>query len=230
MQAAATGARSWHVPGGTKRAAGCINMPTAQVQGRNAWRFSSRRHCALGVSCGIAFNLAQNGHPTGFVGRRGLMLRRANARTNRPGGQLSRASTRATLCGHERFAIFQIDPQLLTINPDCGGDRKTCDHRHDRSLSPAQSDSNADQKKAKQRPTRKDDPLGFEHCLFRLSVRDPLNRASRDAEPSGDLMKAWPSRSRQSVTDSLFHLGGCTRAPEGFRHTTKKDWDRNTPA
>jgi len=65
---------------------------------------------------------------------------------------------------------------LLTVDPNGGGDRKTCDHRHDRSLSPAQSDSDANQKKAEQRPTRKDDPLGFEHYLFRLSVRDPLHR------------------------------------------------------
>jgi hypothetical protein len=51
----------------------------------------------------------------------------------------------------------------LTIDPDGGDERKTCDHCHDRSLPPAQSDSDADQKEAKQRPARKDDPLGFEH-------------------------------------------------------------------
>src|SRR4051794_13138333 len=47
-------------------------------------------------------------------------------------------------------------------------------------------------------------------------VRNPLNRASSHAKLSGDLMEAGASRSRQSVADSLFHLGGCTRAAEGF--------------
>jgi hypothetical protein len=52
--------------------------------------------------------------------------------------------------------------------------------------------------------------------LARLSVRDPLNRSRRHAKPRGDLMKSWPPRSRQSVTDSLFHLGASAGAAEGF--------------
>ena len=47
-------------------------------------------------------------------------------------------------------------------------------------------------------------------------VRDPLNRASRDAELSGDLVEAGPPRSCQSVTDSLFGLGWHSGAPESF--------------
>jgi hypothetical protein len=50
----------------------------------------------------------------------------------------------------------------------------------------------------------------------RSALRDPLNRPRRYAKLSGDLVKAGPARSRQSVTDSMFHLGGCTRAAEGF--------------
>ena len=40
----------------------------------------------------------------------------------------------------------------------------------------------------------------------RSALRDPLNRTGCHAELSGDLMKSWPPRSRQSVTDSLFRL------------------------
>ena len=39
---------------------------------------------------------------------------------------------------------------------------------------------------------------------------------SGHAELRCDLVEAWPPRSRQSVTDSLFHLGDCARPPEGF--------------
>jgi len=47
------------VPGRTKGPLGDqhANGPS---QGRNALRFDSRRYCALGRSCVIAFNLAQN--------------------------------------------------------------------------------------------------------------------------------------------------------------------------
>jgi hypothetical protein len=37
----------------------------------------------------------------------------------------------------------------------------------------------------------------------------------RHAELGGDLMKSWPSRSRQSVTDLLFGLGWHSGAAEG---------------
>jgi hypothetical protein len=47
-------------------------------------------------------------------------------------------------------------------------------------------------------------------------VRDPLNRASSHAKLSGDLMETGASRSRQSVTDSLFDLGGRAGAAKGF--------------
>jgi hypothetical protein len=40
--------------------------------------------------------------------------------------------------------------------------------------------------------------------------------AACHAELSGDLVKARPPRSRQSVTDSLFDLGASAGAPEGF--------------
>ncbi len=47
-------------------------------------------------------------------------------------------------------------------------------------------------------------------------ARDPLNRASSHAKLSSDLMETGASRSRQSVTDSPFDLGGCAGAAKGF--------------
>ena len=60
---------------------------------------------------------------------------------------------------------------LLAVETDGGEDRKTRHHGHDRSLPPAQSNSDADQKKAEQRPARIDDPLGLEHRARRRQAR-----------------------------------------------------------
>jgi hypothetical protein len=45
---------------------------------------------------------------------------------------------------------------------------------------------------------------------------DPLHCLRIDAKPSGDLAHTGPSRSRQSLTDSLFQGGGYRRPPEAF--------------
>jgi hypothetical protein len=43
-----------------------------------------------------------------------------------------------------------------------------------------------------------------------------VHRAGRYPELSRDLVKAGTARSRQSITDSLFHLGGHSGTAEGF--------------
>jgi hypothetical protein len=50
-----------------------------------------------------------------------------------------------------------------------------------------------------------------------LDAGQPLDRAGRDAELGRQFVKAGPSRTRESVTDSLLQLGGCTGTTEGFR-------------
>jgi hypothetical protein len=54
-------------------------------------------------------------------------------------------------------------------------------------------------------------------CLERAA--DPLHRARINPKLLGDLAHAWPSRSRQSLPDSLFQLGGYPRTPEPFSLT-----------
>jgi hypothetical protein len=54
-------------------------------------------------------------------------------------------------------------------------------------------------------------------CLERAA--DPLHRARINPKPLGDLAHAWPSRSRQSLPDSLFQLGGYPRTPQPFSLT-----------
>jgi hypothetical protein len=63
-------------------------------------------------------------------------------------------------------------------------------------------------------------PGGFGFACFSAGsrLRDPLHRPRRYAELRGDLMKSRPPRSRQSLTDSLFHLGGCAGAAEGLEN------------
>ena len=45
---------------------------------------------------------------------------------------------------------------------------------------------------------------------------DPLHGPRSHPELRCDLVEAWPPRSRQSLTDSLFQVHGCARASEGF--------------
>jgi len=59
-------------------------------------------------------------------------------------------------------------------------------------------------------------PFSSRLSRYTCSRRDPLHSPSGHAELRCDLVEAWPPRSRQSVTDSLFHLGDCARPPEGF--------------
>jgi hypothetical protein len=65
-------------------------------------------------------------------------------------------------------------------------------------------------------PPRRDFALRIVWGRERSALRDPLNRPRRYAELRGDLMKSWPPRSRQSVTDSLFRIGCHSGAPEGL--------------